>query len=389
MVQINSDYHSLSREYIFPIIDQKLDELKKMHPEATTINLGIGDIALPLAPSIAKAIADAAWEMTKKEGKRGYGPSHGYPFLREIIAKEEYSGLGITTDEVFISDGINTDSANVEEIFSQNASVAIPDPAYPVYLDTSIMAGKKIHLLPCTEENGFLPTSPKEAYDLIFLCTPHNPTGVAMTRSQLSEWVAYAKKHQAILLVDSAYRQFVTSKDVPRTIYEIEGAKEVAIEFCSFSKSAGFTGLRCGWTVVPKTIKPKEIYQFWNTRQTIKSNGYSYPIQRGAEAAYSAEGKKETREQIAEYQTSTKILLDGIKKIGQKCYGGVDSPYIWWKVPAHLSSWIFFDLLLKECHLISIPGVGFGKHGEGYIRLSGFTEPRIAHLAIEKISQLF
>jgi LL-diaminopimelate aminotransferase len=388
MARLNSYYKKLSREYIFPIIEEKLSELQKKSPQDIPINLGVGDIALPLAPSIAHAICKATQEMTTNP--RGYGPSDGYLFLKEAILKNQYAHLGISTDEIFISDGTNTDAASIQELFSLNNIIGILDPTYPVYLDTNIMAGRssKIRLLPCTKDNGFCPSPPQEHCDVVYLCTPNNPTGVAFTRAALKEWILYAQKEKAILVIDHAYDAFVTSPDVPQTIFEIEGAKDVAIEFKSFSKSAGFTGLRCAYTVLPKSVHNGELHPMWKKRQSTKSNGVSYPIQKGAEAVFSSQGRQETRAQVAAYLEEAKRLKEGLTKMGYTCFGGTDSPFIWWKTPQNLTSWEFFDLLLDKCQIISVPGSGFGKHGEGYVRLSAFTTPNLSTLALEKICNL-
>lgn len=390
MARLNSYYKKLKREYIFPIIEGKLIELKKKHPSTPIINLGVGDIAQPLAPSIAQAICLATQEMATSQGFKGYGPSDGYSFLKEAIVKHQYANLGISSDEIFISDGTNSDTANIQELFSLKNKVGILDPTYPVYLDTNIMAGRfsNILFLPCTQDNHFCPLPPKEHCDMIYLCTPNNPTGVALTRSHLMKWVAYAKEENAVLLIDNAYEAFITSPDVPKSIFEIEGAKDVAIEFRSFSKSAGFTGLRCAYTVLPKTVHQGKLYPLWKKRQSTKSNGVSYPIQKGAEAVFSPQGKKETQAQVQSYLTEAKRLKQGLTHKGYTCFGGDDSPFIFWKTPNNLSSWAFFDLLLDKCHIISVPGSGFGQYGEGYVRLSAFTTPEISTLALEKICHL-
>ncbi len=398
MAKINPFYTKLKREYIFPIIEKKLEELKQAHPESSIVNLGIGDIALPLVPSVVTAVCKAtSEEMGKKETMKGYGPSEGYLFLREAIVQNEYKNLSISPDEVFVSDGANTDTSAIQEIFAIDSTVGITDPTYPVYFDSNVLAGRleTLRFLPCIEENGFAPLPPKERCDLIYLCTPNNPTGIALTKKELGAWVEYAKKEKAILLVDNAYAAFITSPDVPKTIYEIPGAHEVAIEFKSFSKSAGFTGLRCAYTIVPKTVlgyleeQPISLHTLWKRRNSIKSNGVSYPIQKGALAVYSEVGKKETAMQVHSYLKQASYLLENLKKLGYTCYGGVDSPYIWWKVPTGFTSWSFFDLLLTKCHIISVPGLGFGKAGEGYVRLSSFTTEDKAKEAIQRITHLF
>lgn len=386
MVRLNSQFKNLKREYIFPIIEKKLNEVREKHPESSIINLGVGDVALPLVPSVAKAICQATEEMTNVT--RGYGPSEGYLFLREKICQESYGKLGIKPDEVFISEGTNCDSTNILELFSPRSKIGIPDPTYPAYLDAAIMSGRLPHvvLMPCIEANHYCPLPPVEHLDIIYLCSPNNPTGTAMTFAQMKAWVDYAHRENALLLLDNAYEAFVTSSNVPRSIYEIEGAKEVAIEFRSFSKSAGFTGLRCAYTVVPKALQKGKINHLWNKRQSIKFNGVSYPIQRGAEASLSPQGILETKQQIQHYLNQGKILVAGLKKLGFSCYGGYDAPYIWWKVPDGKTSWEYFDEILHKCQLITIPGKGFGHYGEGYIRLSTFTTK--ADLATERLCAL-
>ncbi len=394
MVQINPCFQALKREYIFPIIDDKLADLKRNLPQAEIVNLGVGDISLPLGPTIVKAICDATYEMGTEEGIKGYGPSCGYSFLREAIAKNEFSHIGISADEIFISDGANSDTVNIQELFCQSAVVGITNPTYPAYLDSCLLAGKKMISLPCLEENGFFPEPPQEHCDLVYLCSPNNPTGIAMTRHQLKKWIDYALREQAILFIDNAYEAFITSPDVPRSIFEIEGAKECAIEFRSFSKSAGFTGLRCAYTILPKTLKgmvgskEQPLYALWNKRQAIKFNGAAYPIQKGAEAVYTPQGRKETQAQVRSYLHEAQRFLTTLKELGHTCYGGIDSPYIWWKTPPKKSSWDFFDLLLKQCHMITIPGRGFGECGEGFIRLSAFATPNQTTLALERIRRL-
>jgi LL-diaminopimelate aminotransferase len=395
MVKLNPYFKQLKREYIFPIIEQKLFELKNKHPKANILNFGIGDIALPLAPSIAKAIVKGIGEMSTENGMRGYGPSQGYSFLREAIIKNECSDLGFTSEEVFVSDGTNSDTVNILELFSLSSVVGIADPTYPAYLDAAILSGrKKILLLPCLEENRFIPMPPKEHCDLIYLCSPSNPTGIAMTRSEWQKWIDYALKERALLLHDHAYNAFITSPEVPQSIFELPGAKECAIEFRSFSKTAGFTGLRCAYALLPKTVKaqlgrkPVSLHSYWDRRQAIKFNGVAYPIQCGAAAVYSKEGREETQAQVALYLTEAKRLKEGLEKKGFTCYGGIDSPYIWWKTPERQSSWEFFDFLLEKCHWISIPGIGFGAHGEGYVRLSAFTTPDKTTSALEQLARL-
>ena len=395
MVKLNPHFKRLKREYIFPIIEQKLAALKKNLPDVQVINFGIGDIALPLAPTIAKAISKGVEEMTTKLGMRGYGPHNGYAFLREAIATNEFAHLGISADEIFVSDGANSDTVNILDLFSKSSSVGFTDPTYPAYLDSTLIHGfKKTLHFPCLPEHNFAPQPPAEHCDIIYLCSPNNPTGVAMTCSELQKWVNYALKEEALLLIDSAYEAFITSPDVPRSIFELPGAKECAVEFRSFSKSAGFTGLRCAYTILPKTVKAKlgrkllSLHPYWDRRQATKFNGVSYPIQKGAEAVYTSEGKKETQAQVHHYLQEAKRLKDGLSTLGFTCYGGIDSPYIWWKTPEGKTSWEFFDTLLNTCHLISIPGRGFGASGEGYVRLSAFTTPDQSTLALERFHEL-
>lgn len=388
MVQLNTHFKKLKREYVFPIIERKLAEVREKHPDRSIVNLGVADVALPLVPTVAQAICQATQEMTALA--RGYGPSEGYLFLREAISQKCYGKLGISPEEIFISEGTNGDSTNILELFGPKCKIGIADPTYPAYLDAAIISGRlsKVTLLPCTAETDFSPAPPQEHLDLIYLCSPSNPTGVAMNRTQLKSWVDYALREKAILLLDNAYEAFVTSPDVPRSIYEIERAKEVAIEFRSFSKSAGFTGLRCAYAVVPKAIEKGALNTMWLKRQSIKFNGVSYPIQRGAEASLSSQGLQETKAQVQQYLEQGNVLYKGLQKLGFSCVGGRDAPFIWWKVPSGKTSWQFFDEILEKCHLISIPGRGFGHHGEGYIRLATFTTPEQANLALDRLDLL-
>lgn len=380
------------REYIFPIIDAKLADLKSRDPSIEVLNFGVGDVCLPIAPMIREAIVQAVQEMGEAGKMRGYGPSNGYLFLREAIATHAFSSVGIATDEIFVSEGAGGDTANIQELFIPSTTVGILDPTYPAYLDSVMMAGKThIVLIPCTEENGFCPSPPDVHCDILYLCSPSNPTGIAFTREQLKAWVDYALKEEALILLDHAYEAFITSKDVPKTIYEIEGAKECAIEFRSFSKTAGFTGLRCGYTVLPKSVKAwlgekkVSLNALWDKRQSVKFNGASYPIQRGAEAVFTPQGQQQTKDQITTYLLAASRLKEGLAQLGYTCYGGIDSPYLWWKTPQKMSSWEFFDHLLEKYHLISIPGRGFGSQGEGYVRLSAFTSQDHVNLALERL----
>lgn len=394
MPALNSNFEKLTREYIFPIIEEKKAQLHQQCPTAEIINLGIGDIALPLAPSIVSAICKATEEMGKDSGLRGYAPSNGYLFLREAIAKAEFAHFGIGAEEIFISDGTNSDTVAIQELFSNSAVVGIMDPTYPAYADANLLSGKLVVAIPCLEEHGFCPQPPQTHCDLLYLCSPNNPTGTAMTRADLKQWVDYALEHEALLLFDHAYAAFVSSPQVPRSIFEIEGATSCAIEFRSFSKEAGFTGLRCAYAVIPKNLsgrlgdKKVPLCTLWNQRQAIKFNGVAYPIQRGAEAVYSPGGAKETQAQVKLYQQEAHRLRTGLEALGQTCYGGIDSPYIWWKTPQNLTSWAFFDLLLEQCQLIAIPGQGFGRCGEGFVRLSAFTTPDKVSQALHRITTM-
>lgn len=396
MSKLNPNFSQLRKTYIFSTIEQKLKELKEKQPHMSVINLGIGDIAQPLAPAIGEAISRATLDMCQQKELKGYGPSEGYLFLRQKICDAEYATLGLSPDEIFISDGINSDIVDIQDLFSSDSRIGVPDPAYPAYLDSTVLGGRgeQIISLACLEESNFLPQPPKESLDWAYLCSPNNPTGTAFTIDQWKEWIKWAKNHQAILLIDAAYHAFIQSPNVPKSVYEIPGAKDVAIEFRSFSKQAGFTGLRCSYTVVPKAVsgtlegKTQSLHPLWMRRQAIKFNGVAYPIQKGAEAVFSKEGKEQIQKQLQAYMQSAQILKKGLLEAGFSCFGGEDAPYIWWKIPQGLTSWEFFDQLLSRCHIISIPGVGFGKQGEGFVRLSAFTSPEIAQKTIQKIKGL-
>lgn len=395
MATLNPHFDRLNKTYIFPVIEEKLAQLKSTLPDASILNFGIGDIARPLAPSVAQAIAQGVLEMSTEGGIRGYGPSQGYAFLRETICSHEFAKWGINADEIFVSDGANSDAVNILDLFELSSSIGIMSPSYPAYLDASILRGHdNIIQLPCTQENHFIPLIPTQKCELIYLCSPNNPTGVAMTRAAMQTWVDYALENEAILLLDNAYEAFINSRDVPRSIFELPGAKECAIEFRSFSKSAGFTGLRCAYTILPHTVQARmashkiSLHPFWMRRQATKFNGVAYPIQRGAEAVYSAEGQQETKTQVSLYLAQAKQLKTKLSQRGLTCYGGVDSPFLWVKTPQNLTSWEFFDLLLKRCHLLSIPGCGFGPQGEGFVRFSAFTTPEKIALALERLNGL-
>lgn len=387
MANTNPFFTRINKEYLFPQIEKKISEFFLQFPHAELIHLGVGDVALPLAPHLANAIIQATEEMTRPDGIRGYGPAEGYAFLREAICAHDYEQFSFSPEEIFISDGTNSDAVHIQELFAQDSIVAIPNPSYPAYLDSNLLAGKKITFLPCLEEEGFLPRPPKSRVDLIYLCSPSNPTGVALKEEDMRQWIIWAKKSKAILLLDNVYNCFITTPDVPPSIYTIEGAKEVAIEMRSFSKMAGFTGLRCAYMVIPTTLH-LPLHSLWKRRLVCKSNGVCYPIQKGALAFYSPEGQQQTRQQIALYQTSAQILREGLLSLGYSVVGGIDAPYIWLKTPSSQTSWGFFHILLHRCHLLAMPGCGFGSHGEGYIRFSCFVQPKVAQEAIRRLQAL-
>lgn len=408
MAKINENYLKLKAGYLFPEISKRVRLFSEANPGKKIIRLGIGDVTLPLPPSIVNAMKDASDEMGTSAGFRGYGPEQGYSFLIEEIIKNDYNSLGInlSVDEVFVSDGSKCDTGNIQEIFSLDSKIAVTDPVYPVYVDTNVMAGRTgevgqdgkyagLVYLPCSKENGFQPDFPKEKVDLIYLCYPNNPTGTTITKSRLKEWVEFAKKNNSIILYDAAYEAFISDKTVPRSIFEIEGAKEVAMEFRSFSKTAGFTGTRCAFIVIPKELsgftpsgEKVSINQLWSRRHTTKFNGVSYPIQKAAAACYSESGKKEIRENISYYMENARIIREGLSKNGYDVYGGVNAPYIWLKTPGSTSSWEFFDRLLNSIQVVGTPGSGFGPSGEGYFRLSAFGKREDVLDAVDRISKL-
>ena len=398
MSLINENFLELQESYLFSTIAKKVAKFTEENPNKKIIKLGIGDVTRPIVPACLEAMHKAVEEMGTKEGFKGYGPEQGYDFLRKAIVENDYKSknINIDMDEVFVSDGAKCDCGNIGDIFAQNNTVAITDPVYPVYLDTNIMSGRKIIYLPVTQENNFIPELPKEKVDMIYLCFPNNPTGTVLTKEELKKWVDYAKKNKSVILYDSAYEAFITKKDIPHSIYEIEGAKEVAIEFKSYSKTAGFTGIRCAYVVIPKALKGytkdgKEISlnQLWNRRTCTKFNGSSYIVQRAAEATYSEEGKKQINENINYYLENAKIIKQGLEQAGFNCYGGVNSPYIWLKVPETMTSWEFFDELLQKANVVGTPGSGFGKYGEGYFRLTAFGTRENTIEAIERIKKIY
>lgn len=396
MSYINENFLNLEDSYLFSTIAKKVAKFTKENPDKKIIKLGIGDVTKPIVPACIEAMHKAIDEMGTKEGFKGYGPEQGYDFLREAIVKNDYNsrGIDIEKDEIFVSDGAKCDCGNIVDIFDAENKVAITDPVYPVYLDTNIMSGRKIIYLPVTSENNFNPELPKEKVDMIYLCFPNNPTGTVLTKANLKKWVDYAKENNSVILYDSAYEAFITEENIPHSIYEIEGAKDVAIEFKSFSKTAGFTGLRCAYVVVPKTLRGftktgEEIFlnKMWNRRTCTKFNGVSYVIQRAAEATYSEEGKKQIKENIDFYLENAKIIKEGLKEAGFSVYGGDNSPYVWLKVPEGMTSWEFFDKLLEEINVVGTPGSGFGKYGEGYFRLTAFGTKENTIEAVERIKQ--
>ncbi|MGW8114900.1 LL-diaminopimelate aminotransferase [Caproicibacterium sp. NSD3] len=402
MVKANENLAKLPASYLFVDIAKKVEAFQKAHPEKEIIRLGIGDVTRPLVRPVVDAIKKAAEEMGHPETFHGYGPEAGYEFLRKAIITHDYKGLNVSEDEVFVSDGAKSDTGSIGDIFSVDNVVAVCDPVYPVYVDTNVMAGRagtyaegkgwsKIVYLPCKEENEFLPQLPKQDVDMIYLCFPNNPAGVSISKTELEKWVQYALDHQAVILYDAAYEAFISTPNVPHSIYEIEGAKKCAIEFRSFSKTAGFTGTRCAFTVIPKelVIDGISMNRLWSRRQSTKMNGVSYPIQRGAEAVYSEEGQKLVRENIAYYKQNAHIIVDGFKKAGFTVYGGQDSPYAWLKVPAGMTSWEFFDQLLEKCGVVGTPGSGFGMAGEGFFRLTAFNTKENTEKAVKLIVDAF
>ena len=397
MIKINENFLKLEDSYLFSTIAKKVGEFQKNNPTKNVIKLGIGDVTKPIVPAVLEAMHKAVDEMGTKEGFKGYGPEQGYDFLREKIVENEYKNLGISSDEVFVSDGAKCDCGNIVDIFSVNNKVAITDPVYPVYVDTNVMSGRKENIiyLPVLEENNFVPELPKEKVDMIYLCFPNNPTGTGISKKELKKFVDYAIENKAVILYDAAYEAFITEEDIPHSIYEIEGAKDVAIEFKSYSKTAGFTGVRCAYVVIPKTVmgyteagEKIELNKLWNRRTTTKFNGVSYIVQRAAEAIYSEEGKKQIKENIKYYLENAKIIKTGLQEAGYTVYGGVNSPYIWLKVPDGMKSWEFFDMLLEKANVVGTPGSGFGACGEGYFRLTAFGTKENSIEAINRIKNI-
>lgn len=407
MAKINDNFQKLPGSYLFSEIAHRVRNYQTENPDKQIIRMGIGDVTLPLTSSVINSLHLAVEDMSKKETFMGYGPEQGYNFLIETIIKNDFNSRGVSleNDEVFISDGAKSDTGNIGDILSLDNIIAVTDPVYPVYVDTNVMAGRagdllksgrwsNIVYLECNAENNFVPSLPKEKVDVIYLCFPNNPTGTTLTKSQLKTWVDYALKNQCLILFDAAYEAFITEDNVPHSIYEIEGAKQCAIEFRSFSKTAGFTGTRCGYTVIPKTVLAKNskgedvmLNKLWNRRQCTKFNGTSYIIQKAAQAVYSDEGKKETRMLIEYYLNNAKVIREGLTSAGYTVFGGVNSPYIWAQTPKGMDSWQFFDYLLKEKNIVATPGVGFGISGEGYIRFSALGDKDLTVKAMERLKK--
>jgi len=405
VARVNDHYLELKSSYLFSDIATRVRAFSDAHPDAKLIRLGIGDVTRPLTPAVVRALHDATDEMARAETFKGYGPETGYAFLTELIAAHDYGarGISVAPDEIFISDGTKSDTANIQEIFGADCVVCLTDPVYPVYVDSNAMAGRagradaagrydRLVYLPCTAENDFSPALPSRPVDLIYLCYPNNPTGAVLSRERLRAWVEYARRHQAVLLYDAAYEAYIRDPEVPHSIFEIEGAREVAIEFKSFSKAAGFTGTRCAFTVVPKELmgrsatgEPVSLHALWFRRQSTKFNGAPYVIQKAAAAVYTPDGQKETREAIDFYMENARIIREGVAAVGLTVYGGRNAPYIWVKTPAGLGSWQLFDKMLNEAHVVSTPGAGFGPSGEGYLRLTAFGQRAETIEAVERI----
>ncbi len=407
MTLMNENYLNLQGSYLFAEVARRTAAFKTAHPEAQVISLGIGDVSQPLVPAVVDAMKKACEEMGHAETFRGYGPYEGYDFLREAIAKYDYQArhIDIAADEIFVSDGAKSDVANFQELFSADARVALQDPVYPVYLDTNVMAGRSgtckngqfenIIYLRCTAENNFAPELPQEHADLVYLCSPNNPTGMALTRTQLQTWVDWAIQEKAVILFDSAYEAFIRGENLPHSIFEIPGAKKCAIEFRSFSKTAGFTGTRCAYCVVPRELiiydksgTTHAVRDLWLRRQSTKFNGVSYIVQRGAEAVFSPQGQVQTRKVIDGYLKNARVILCAAQAAGLTAYGGENAPYLWLKTPRGITSWEFFDMMLSKLQIVGTPGAGFGLSGEGYFRLTAFNTPQLTQVAAQRLAGL-
>lgn len=402
-MKINENFLKIQSSYLFSNIAKKVSDYQKANPDADIIRLGIGDTTRPLAHAVIKSMHKAVDEMADEKTYQGYQPDYGQAFILEKIKECDFAarGVDIDIDEIFLSDGAKSDTGNIGDIFSFDNTVAVCDPVYPVYIDTNVMAGRtgvlnekglwsKLVYLPCTAKNNFLPEIPQKKVDIIYLCFPNNPTGMAINAAELKKWVDYANKNGSVILYDAAYEAFIT-EDLPHSIYEIPGAKKCAIEFRSYSKTAGFTGMRCGYTVVPKELSADgvSLNSLWARRQSTKFNGVSYITQRAAQAVYSDEGKQQVRDIIAYYQNNAKVILEGIDKAGFKAWGGVNSPYVWLKTPDNMKSWEFFDMLLNEIQVVGTPGEGFGPSGEGFFRLTAFASTERTKQAVERICNFF
>ena len=405
MIKVNEDYLKLPGSYLFSTIAKKVAAFSEANPDKKIIRLGIGDVTQPLCPAVIKALHSAVDEMADAATFKGYAPDLGYAFLRETIVDKVFKPLGadIAADEIFVSDGAKSDCGNIQEIFAKDVKVAVCDPVYPVYVDTNVMAGRTgtydaatelwsdVLYMPCTAANGFAPELPSEVPDIIYLCFPNNPTGATITKPQLQEWVDYAVRNKSVIIYDAAYEAYISEPDVPHSIYECEGARECAIEIRSFSKNAGFTGVRLGYTVIPKDLKGENgesLHALWARRHGTKFNGAPYIVQKAGEAVYSEEGQHETREQIAYYMNNAKVIYEGLKSAGYTVSGGVNAPYIWLKTPDNMTSWEFFDYLLEKANVVGTPGSGFGPSGEGYFRLTAFGSYENTVEAIERITRI-
>lgn len=407
MISINPNFLKLEANYLFADIDRKVNEYKASHPDAKVISLGIGDVTRPIAPAVVEALHKAVDEMGHENNFRGYGPYGGYSFLRELISEYDYraKGMNISPDEIFVSDGAKSDVGNFQELFSTDSVVAVTDPVYPVYVDSNVLAGRggekvdgrwsRIVYLPCLKENNFAPRFPTEKVDMIYLCYPNNPTGTVLKKNELQGWVDFARENGAIILYDSAYEAFIREEGAPHSVFELEGAKEVAVEFRSFSKTAGFTGLRCAYTVIPKELKISdgkggkiELNPCWYRRQSTKYNGCPYIVQQGAAATYSENGARQIRDVIRGYQSNADLISQALTELGLEVIGGKNAPYLWVKTPGDMKSWEFFDLLLDKASLVCTPGAGFGKSGEGYVRLTSFGSPEDTIEAIKRLRKL-
>lgn len=407
MIHVNDNFSMLSPSYLFSEIARKVTAYRNTHADADVIRMGIGDVTRPICPAAIEGMMRGVMDEADVKTFHGYGPEQGYEFLRRCIVAHDYAPLGVElgVDEIFISDGAKSDTGNIGDILSPDCKVAVTDPVYPVYVDSNVMAGRGgellpdgtrrgIEYLPCMAENDFIPALPKGSPDIIYLCYPNNPTGTALTRHELKKWVEYARTHNALIMFDSAYEAYISDSDVPHSIYEIPGAKEVAIEFRSYSKTAGFTGLRCGYTVVPHELKGVDrsgnevsLNALWLRRQSTKFNGASYVVQRGAEALYTDAGREQVRETVSYYMNNAAILRKGLEEAGLRAWGGVNAPYIWLRTPDGMSSWDFFDALLHRCNVVGTPGAGFGPSGEGYFRLTAFSSHEDTLRAVERIAK--